>query len=130
LDGLIVKFGFGEHYLVFRQAPLLSTQHEALYHWESYQRQNLKPSYSPLPRKTEELLHRICSDKGFTAQYVVGEVLHNRKSENTYKDYNELSKQEFQHVAKKLKQMYPKLYAGIEFKRELKFRGLSHHSKK
>ena len=52
------------------------------------------------------------------------------KSENTYKDYHKLSEREFQRVATRLKQMYPALYANIEFKRELKYRRQSCHSKK
>lgn len=130
LDGLIVKTGFEQNYMVFRRAPLLSPQHEALYHWKTYRRQNLEPKDSPFLIKMEESFHRICNYKGLTAEYIVGAVLHDGKSENTYKIYNELSEREFQRVAKKLKQMYPKLYASIEFKREPKFRGRSHHSKK
>src|SRR3990167_8412532 len=63
LDGLIVRTGHEQSYMVFRQAPLLSTHHEALYQWNMYLRPSLKPKEFKLPKEITVSLQRIVPDR-------------------------------------------------------------------
>jgi len=130
LDGLIVKTGREQDYSVFRQVSIFSPKHEALYTWESYLKQNLKEKKSGLPRAIEGSLSRIFPNWSFTARDIIGTVLYSGKSENTYKDYTELSEAEFQGIITRLKQMYPTRYTNTKFKRKLKYDRQVYHSKR
>ncbi len=125
LDGLLVKIGNEQNYLVVRRTPQLSRMHEALYDWESYTRKDLKQRKDTnLPKELEDSLRRICPIS-FTAGYIVDSVLYTNHQENSYKAYTELPPREFQRVSAKLREKYPDLYANTTFKRELKYKHLS-----
>lgn len=129
LDGLIVKKGYKQDYLVFRRLPLASFKHEALYAWECYLRQSLAQESSGLPKELEESLDKLLSSMGVrdgsTAAHIVDAVLHTSGSESgpeRFKDYDQLTDKEFQRVTSRLRRKYPDKYAKTEFKQELKYR--------
>jgi hypothetical protein len=124
LDGLLVKIGNEQNYLVVRRIQRLSHRHEALYECESYTGKGMKQRKTNLPKELEERLVIICPDH--TASHMVGTVLYTNHQENSYKAYTELPPREFQRVSAKLRKKYPDLYANTTFKRELKYK---HRSK-
>jgi len=123
IDGLIVLIN-DDSYSVFRKETKISHQHEILYTWERYNKRNLKPRESYLEKELKEAMKKHIST-GFKAGYILGGVLHDPFTDGNPLTYNELSKAEFKRVSAKLKQMYPDLYANIEFKRELKYKSRS-----
>lgn len=128
LDGLIIKDRFKNNCVVFRQMPLVSRNHEALYSWDTYGMPGFKQRIA-LSKDIQEKFDRVLGFNGFTAANIVDTVLYETEDKNRYKQYDEFSKKEFKRVAARLKQMHPALYANARFKRELKYRHQSRNKK-
>lgn len=112
LDGFIAKIC--DSYSVFRQRPLLSPKHEALYTWDNFHQKTLEQETSGLPRKAiaalESFLITVNPKGGFTAEFILG---------NTLNRYTELSEREFQRVSNGLKKRYSSAYGNTTFNRTL-----------
>ena len=130
LDGLVVSFDpTGRDISVFREADGygVNLNHEKLYIWDNYVvgRNSIKtedeasPLLSKLREKTQKVLDALGGGKGFTADKIKGTTLYGGHSENTYRHYHELSAREFGKVCRLLKEKFPELYSGIEFKRTI-----------
>src|SRR3989344_9322943 len=111
LYGLIVRTGHEQSYMVFRQAPLLSTHHEALYQWNMYLRPSLKPKEFKLPKEITVSLQRIVPDRGLTADYILGAVLWRGGAEESHKNYTELFEGKFHKIFAKIKRTDPKIFS-------------------
>ena len=138
LDGLIVNLSPREKGIsVFRRLDAVDGLNRALYTWNNYMGKNLDEeekfyrrgmdkklaaSMKELDVKVHEFIGQLTGSPtpSFTANYIKGAVLYGGKSENIYKQYEELSYKEFRRCCKILKRRYPALYEDTEFKRTIK----------
>ena len=109
LDGLIVRFhAYKKDISVFRrvrQGITANGKHEALYTWDNYKGKGLAKEYKDFKEMQEinVLVEKTFGPAHFTASNIKGSTLYGGKSENIYKQYHELSTQEFGRVRKLLK---------------------------